>query len=92
MFGWTFDLTSRGGAVVERLKVGTPTEMTTVYHLENGKLIGDHYCQLGNQPHLTAVRMDGEGDLLLERTALKKRSHLFERTFDMDLKIRSGRE
>ena len=63
MFGWKFDVTSRGGIVVERLKVGTPTEMATVYHLEDGRLFADHYCQLGNQPHLTAVSMDLEGDL-----------------------------
>jgi hypothetical protein len=28
-FGWEFDVTSRGSVVTERLKVGTPTEMTT---------------------------------------------------------------
>ena len=54
-FGWEFEVTSRGGVVVERLKVGTPTEMATVYHLENGSLVAAHYCQLGNQPRLTCV-------------------------------------
>jgi len=38
------------------------------------------------------VDVEGEGDLLLERTALKKRAHLFERTFGTDLKIRNGRD
>ncbi len=64
-FGWEFDITSRGSIIIERLKVGTPTEMTTIYHLENDRLLGDHYCQLGNQPHLSAVNMDVEGDLHL---------------------------
>jgi hypothetical protein len=62
-FGWEFDVTSRGGVVVERLKVGTSTEMTTIYHLDDGTLIGTHYCQLGNQPRLTAVNAEAEEDL-----------------------------
>ena len=62
-FGWEFDVTSRGSVVVERLKVGTSTEMTTVYHLDHGTLIAAHYCQLGNQPRLTAVQAEAEGDL-----------------------------
>jgi hypothetical protein len=63
VFGWEFDVTSRGRVIVERLKVGTPTEMTTVYHIDNGILIGNHYCQLQNQPNLTAVTSEIEGDL-----------------------------
>ena len=66
IFGWEFDVTSRGKVVVERLKTGTPTEMTTVYHLdylENGNLVGNHYCQLQNQPNLRAVTSEVEGDL-----------------------------
>ena len=62
-FGWEFDVTSRGGVIVERLKVGTETEMATVYHLEEGMLIGNHFCQLQNQPRLAAVESDTEGDL-----------------------------
>jgi hypothetical protein len=62
-FGWEFDVTARGGVVVERLKVGTPTEMTTVYHLDHGTLVASHFCQLGNQPRLTAVTSVVEGDL-----------------------------
>jgi hypothetical protein len=62
-FGWEFDVTSRGSVVVERLKVGTPTEMTTIYYLEGGKLNAAHYCQLKNQPRLTAVATEAEGEL-----------------------------
>lgn len=62
-FGWEFDVTSRGSIVVERLKVGTPTEMATMYHLEDTTLIATHYCQLKNQPRLTAVSTGAEGDL-----------------------------
>jgi hypothetical protein len=63
VFGWEFDLTSNRNVIIERLKVGTPTEMTTVYHLDKGILVGNHYCQLQNQPNLTAVTSDIEGDL-----------------------------
>ena len=64
-FGWEFDVTSKGSVVVERLQVGADTEMTTVYHLDKGTLVGAHYCQLGNQPRLTAVKAESkaEGDL-----------------------------
>lgn len=63
MFGWEFDLTSREGVIVEKLKVGTPTEMTTVYLLDHGKLVGNHYCQLQNQPKLSAIISEQVGDL-----------------------------
>ena len=66
VFGWEFDVTSRGRVIIEKLKVGTPAEMMTVYHLDlldNGNLVGRHYCQLQNQPNLTAVTSDVEGDL-----------------------------
>ncbi len=60
-FGWEFDTTSRDGVVTERLKVGTPTEMASMYHVDGGQLIASHFCQLGNQPRLTAV-LPGEGE------------------------------
>jgi hypothetical protein len=63
--GWEFDVTSRGSVVVERLRVGTPAEMTTVYYLDDGELIAAHYCQLKNRPHLTAVSTTADGDLHL---------------------------
>ena len=63
IFGWEFDVTSRGKVVIERLKVGTSTEMTTVYNIDKGVLKGSHYCQLQNQPYLTAVNSETDGDL-----------------------------
>jgi hypothetical protein len=47
-----YKVTSGGSAVVETLFPGTPSEMVSVYHDENGKLALTHYCMLGNQPHL----------------------------------------
>jgi hypothetical protein len=65
-FGWEFAVTSRESVVIERLKVGTPTEMTTIYYLDDGKLNAAHYCQLKNQPRLSAVVTEVEGDLHFE--------------------------
>jgi hypothetical protein len=45
---WEFEVTSRGSAIVERLLIGTEKEMTTVYYLDNDRLIGTHYCQMKN--------------------------------------------
>jgi len=63
IFGWEFDLTSREGVIIERLKTGTPTEMLTIYNLDDGVLRANHFCQLQNQPNLIAVTSETEGDL-----------------------------
>ncbi len=47
-----YEVTSNGSAVLERLGPGTPSEMVSVYHDENGKLVMTHYCAIGNQPKL----------------------------------------
>jgi hypothetical protein len=62
-FGWTFDVTARGNIVIERLKVGTETEMATVYSIQDDGLIASHFCQLQNQPRLRAVTSEIDGDL-----------------------------
>jgi hypothetical protein len=48
-FAWEFDITSREGVILERLKVGTPTEMATVYNLDDGILRANHYCKFRNR-------------------------------------------
>ncbi len=48
----TYEITSAGNAIIERLFVGQPHEMVTVYHDFGGKLSMTHYCSLGNQPHM----------------------------------------
>jgi len=47
-----YKLTAGGSAVVETICPGTPNEMTTVYHLKDGKLCMTHYCTLGNCPQM----------------------------------------
>ena len=61
--GWEFDVTSRGGVVTERLKMGVETEMASVYHLLDDELVLAHFCQLGNQPRLTRTDSELPGDL-----------------------------
>ncbi len=63
IFGWEFDLTSRDGVIIERLKTGTATEMLTIYNLDDGILRANHFCQLQNQPKLIAASSETEGDL-----------------------------
>ena len=59
----TYELTSAGNAVIERLFVGLPHEMASVYYDFNGKLNMVHYCSLGNQPHMELMN-PGEKNML----------------------------
>lgn len=63
IFGWEFELTSRNGVIIEHLKKGTPTEMLTIYNLDEEILHPNHFCQLQNQPNLRAVTSESPGDL-----------------------------
>jgi hypothetical protein len=56
----TYALTSAGNAILERLFVGLPHEMVTVYYDYAGKLTMTHYCSLGNQPHMDLVKSGGK--------------------------------
>jgi hypothetical protein len=60
-YGWNFKITSKGGVVIDHQKIGTPTEMLTIYYLDKGKLRADHFCQLQNQPEL--LESESEHDL-----------------------------
>jgi hypothetical protein len=51
-----FKLTGAGSALVETLFPGTGHEMVTVYHLDGDDLVLTHYCAVGNQPKMKAVR------------------------------------
>jgi hypothetical protein len=46
----TYEVTSGGTAVLEKLDPGGPYEMTTVYYLDGDELLATHYCSAGNQP------------------------------------------
>lgn len=62
-FKIAYELTSAGNAVIERLFVGLPHEMASVYYDFNGKLNMTHYCALGNQPHMELTN-PGEKNML----------------------------
>ena len=49
-----------GSAVVETLFAGTEHEMVTVYHMDGATLMCTHYCAAGNQPRLTAVKIEAD--------------------------------
>jgi len=61
-YGFEYISSARDGVIIERLRTDIPTEMLTVYNLDNGLLRANHFCQLQNQPNLIAVD-SGEGDL-----------------------------
>ena len=60
----TYEVTSNGSAVVERMGIGTPFEMVSIYHDEKGKLAMTHYCAIGNQPRL-ALESSGPDQIKL---------------------------
>jgi hypothetical protein len=56
----TYELTSGGSALMERLFVGTPHEMVSVYYSKGDKVEMTHYCMMGNQPQLSLKKVDGK--------------------------------
>jgi len=87
----TYELTSAGNAIIERLFVGQPHEMVTVYHDFNGKLSMTHYCSLGNQPHMELMN-PGENNMMFvlsERNSnlsSVKETHMHALTISLDNK------
>ena len=65
----TFELTSGGSAIVEKIMAGTPHEMVSVYCAEGGKLVMTHYCSMGNQPKMSLMKTSGnEMDFTMKGT------------------------
>lgn len=54
----TYELTSGGTVLVEKLMPGTPEEMITVYANNGDQVNMIHYCMLGNQPQMKLKRAD----------------------------------
>jgi hypothetical protein len=48
----TYELTSGGSAILEKLFAGTPQEMVSVYHADGNTVAMTHFC-VGNQPKMT---------------------------------------
>ncbi len=63
----TFELTSNGSAILEKICAGTPHEMVSVYCVEGGKLMMTHYCSVGNHPMMSLTNSkDGEMDFVVK--------------------------
>ena len=58
-----YQVTANGSAVMETLFPGTPHEMVTVYHLDNGRLVLTHYCALANQPKMALTTKSTANEL-----------------------------
>ena len=55
----TYELTSGGTAIIEKMMPGTPHEMVSVYSNNGEQVHMTHYCMLGNQPQMKLKRVDG---------------------------------
>jgi hypothetical protein len=54
----TFELASKGTALIEHLTVASGEDMVTVYYVDGNRLILTHYCEGGNQPRMQATTFD----------------------------------
>jgi hypothetical protein len=72
----TYEVTSGGTAVLEKLDPGGQYEMTTVYYLDGADLLATHYCAAGNQPMMKLnTKLSDEKKLVFDFvrvTGLKK--------------------
>ncbi len=48
----SYEVVSGGSAVMERLHVGSPHEMISMYYMDGNRLLMTHYCSQGNQPRM----------------------------------------
>jgi hypothetical protein len=53
-----YKLLAGGSVLEEKVFVGTPNEMTTMYYEKDGKLALTHYCMLGNRPGMLLQTSD----------------------------------
>lgn len=58
-----FEVTSGGHTVVQTEFPGEHHEMRTLYWLESGNLVAQHFCMLGNQPRWDVESPDGGATL-----------------------------
>ncbi len=65
----SFQLTSGGSAIIEKVGEGADNEMISVYCAENGKVTMTHYCSVGNHPKMTLKKSsDKEMDFEMKGT------------------------
>lgn len=61
----TFELTSAGTAILEKICAGSDHEMLSVYCSEGGKMAMTHYCSVGNQPKMV-LKKATDNELVFE--------------------------
>ena len=62
-----YEVVAGNSAVVERFvndKMGAENAMVTVYYLDGGRLLLQHYCMAKNQPRMKAESFDAAGNEL----------------------------
>lgn len=65
----TFQLTSGGSAIIEKIGEGADNEMISVYCAEGGKMTMTHYCSVGNHPKMVLKKTgDNEMDFEMKGT------------------------
>ena len=62
----TFKVVSGGSAVMLVTDPGTPHEMVTLFHQDDGALLATHYCAAMNQPRLRARAGDDASAIAFE--------------------------
>jgi hypothetical protein len=89
-----YEVTSGGTSVVEKIFVGAPHEMMSVYYVDGQGVGVTHYCMLGNRPVLSLNKAD-EKSLAFEMVGTKGIASLSEQhmhgltlTFDGQDKLR----
>lgn len=78
-----YEVTAGGSTVLERLFAGTAHEMVTMYYMDGQDLLLTHYCAMGNQPRMKAVRGDDPKTIRFEfldatNLASKTATHMHE--------------
>ena len=53
----SYRVTAGGSAVLETVFPGQDHEMVTLYHMDGDTLMLTHYCAMGNQPRMKAVKV-----------------------------------
>ena len=71
----SYQVVSSGAAVIEKLDTGDGDNMITVYRVENGTLVMDHYCSMNNVPHMRASKASSTKKIDFAMTSASNMKH-----------------
>ncbi|OQW49214.1 MAG: hypothetical protein A4S09_03865 [Proteobacteria bacterium SG_bin7] len=86
----TYELTSNGTVITEKLGAGTPMEMVSIYHKDGKSLAMTHFCALGNHPQMNLLKADDKAISFEMKKSIGVSSmkephmHAMKITFDSD--------